>query len=527
MKKIYLIIFAMFFYGTIVYSQCQLVTPLGGDKYDMTTNTNSAVMTGNDVLHGLHMAFNEYITVNDGDPHLSWSDGAVSNVYTQAINTLSSSANSNIEDPDVVLFESYDCYSMEYFYYAIIVYRDNSNGDIHYLVNQYDHTALTPQWITLTDQIIGNGLCPNIDATTPETNHIGINKFVITWGDNGTIKAYVGDFDMCTNQTTYGVCNTSNGPVIIWAGENVYYPDVAISYTTHFQQNPSDYTVSFTYCSDKYIYVHQEDFTDIQSGSIQNAPNPIYYLGYSLYQNNTLPRIACGDSYQYGGDPNDFEIVYNDRDPSGNDYILGFNQYHGQPVTITNIECSGQDANRAPVVCYTHKSIEVTWMMGNGNGQQYNIVNRMLGHQGVLMSSFYSLVNMNVNRMQEWPSISYNWDGSYNVYYSWIDEDDLYIKTKESPYFNLNKNLKINPEDMNSELATEQDMYPNPASKYVNFLSNGIGILQLFDMKGSEILKTNIQDNTNLINIEGIAPGIYQVKTTTNNSVETKKLVIE
>ncbi len=70
-------------------------------------------------------------------------------------------------------------------------------------------------------------------------------------------------------------------------------------------------------------------------------------------------------------------------------------------------------------------------------------------------------------------------------------------------------------------------MYPNPNSGSVlniSSLTNGKMGVQIFDILGKEVLKSNVTNNS--INIASLQAGVYLVKITEDNKTATRKLVI-
>lgn len=71
-------------------------------------------------------------------------------------------------------------------------------------------------------------------------------------------------------------------------------------------------------------------------------------------------------------------------------------------------------------------------------------------------------------------------------------------------------------------------MYPNPVSGnnlYFTSTNNGEMNVQIFDILGKEVLKSNVINNT--VNVSGLNAGIYIVKVTEEGKTATRKLVIQ
>ncbi|MEI6577094.1 MAG: T9SS type A sorting domain-containing protein [Bacteroidota bacterium] len=70
-------------------------------------------------------------------------------------------------------------------------------------------------------------------------------------------------------------------------------------------------------------------------------------------------------------------------------------------------------------------------------------------------------------------------------------------------------------------------IYPNPASDYVQVLSNGKGDLNIYDMTGKLVLSSKINSPTEVIDISKLSKGIYILRTINGDKVFTEKLVVE
>jgi hypothetical protein len=71
-------------------------------------------------------------------------------------------------------------------------------------------------------------------------------------------------------------------------------------------------------------------------------------------------------------------------------------------------------------------------------------------------------------------------------------------------------------------------MYPNPLSGNTLFLTstaNADMSVQIFDLVGKEVLKSNVMNNT--VNVSGLNAGVYMVKITEEGKTATRKLVIQ
>jgi len=71
-------------------------------------------------------------------------------------------------------------------------------------------------------------------------------------------------------------------------------------------------------------------------------------------------------------------------------------------------------------------------------------------------------------------------------------------------------------------------LYPNPLKGNTLFLTstaNAIMSVQIFDVLGKEVLKSNVTNNA--VNVSGLNAGIYIVKITEEGKTATRKLVIQ
>jgi len=71
-------------------------------------------------------------------------------------------------------------------------------------------------------------------------------------------------------------------------------------------------------------------------------------------------------------------------------------------------------------------------------------------------------------------------------------------------------------------------MYPNPLKGNTLFLTstaNAAMSVQIFDLLGKEVLKSNVMNNT--VNVSGLNAGVYMVKITEEGKTATRKLVIK
>jgi hypothetical protein len=86
----------------------------------------------------------------------------------------------------------------------------------------------------------------------------------------------------------------------------------------------------------------------------------------------------------------------------------------------------------------------------------------------------------------------------------------------------VNSSMSVNENEM---LGLK--IFPNPVSSgYVTIKTavSGVKKVELFDVSGRMVLKTSI--NTDILNVSSIKSGIYFIKLSVNEVVETSKLII-
>ncbi len=87
--------------------------------------------------------------------------------------------------------------------------------------------------------------------------------------------------------------------------------------------------------------------------------------------------------------------------------------------------------------------------------------------------------------------------------------------------------------DMSSVIGVEElsgnkiSIYPNPASEYFMAMTEGKGLIEIFDMTGKLVSKSIINKTTQVVDIRNLQKGLYFVKITNENNAFTQKLVVE
>lgn len=80
----------------------------------------------------------------------------------------------------------------------------------------------------------------------------------------------------------------------------------------------------------------------------------------------------------------------------------------------------------------------------------------------------------------------------------------------------------------NSNSISGLTMYPNPLkgnTLYLTSTANAEMSVQIFDIVGKEVIKSNVMNNT--VNVSGLNAGVYIVKITEEGKTATRKLVIQ
>jgi len=70
------------------------------------------------------------------------------------------------------------------------------------------------------------------------------------------------------------------------------------------------------------------------------------------------------------------------------------------------------------------------------------------------------------------------------------------------------------------------NLFPNPATTYFTFESNGKGILEIFSENGQLVLTQQITADKQQIGLDGLANGNYSVRYTSEGNVASGKLTI-
>ena len=518
--KIYGILIILLF--TVSNMFATIHPPANPDESDPGNPEYKVVNTGNDMI-GYEIQgtpFRMKITVADGsDPHIVFKKEDVYGgglVQTDIIDNIIC-LNTEIEDPDVVLVENLSLTSETVD--ALIVF-ETVNGAINLVIKTFDNgnNSWFPNQNYSNGINLGQGTNPNIDIS-------GSGLFAITWEDNGNIMSITGICNYLGNYTF--------GPVVTIydksanQGLNASLPDVSVNY----YGGASTYTDVVTYCfiedKTKKLYVYQDDFNNL-FGGVANITNLSIRHSFNSTDMLGIPRIATPDN-DHGGAPYDefdYTIVMGgviDPQPSIMNYsILGFNKHFGT-LSDYNYEYSSTPNiyEGKPVVAYAGDIIIVAWEIDAWGGNNFgldgrDIIQHQLTYNGSFATAYYSRVNMDVTETQAIPSVAA--DYSYDVLYSFYDENDMNIRFKSS-HCN-NQNLRI---------GRQHDIigiYPNPTTDILNVNTKEDASIQLFDINGRMVYQDFLAAGNHKLDVSSYGKGVYILRLNRMNDVQTQRVVI-
>ena len=518
--KIYGILIILLF--TVSNMFATIHPPANPDESDPGNPEYKVVNTGNDMI-GYEIQgtpFRMKITVADGsDPHIVFKKEDVYGgglVQTDIIDNIIC-LNTEIEDPDVVLVENLSLTSETVD--ALIVF-ETVNGAINLVIKTFDNgnNSWFPNQNYSNGINLGQGTNPNIDIS-------GSGLFAITWEDNGNIMSITGICNYLGNYTF--------GPVVTIydksanQGLNASLPDVSVNY----YGGASTYTDVVTYCfiedKTKKLYVYQDDFNNL-FGGVANITNLSIRHSFNSTDMLGIPRIATPDN-DHGGAPYDefdYTIVMGgviDPQPGSMNYsILGFNKHFGT-LSDYNYEYSSTPNiyEGKPVVAYAGDIIIVAWEIDAWGGNNFgldgrDIIQHQLTYNGSFATAYYSRVNMDVTETQAIPSVAA--DYSYDVLYSFYDENDMNIRFKSS-HCN-NQNLRI---------GRQHDIigiYPNPTTDILNVNTKEDASIQLFDINGRMVYQDFLAAGNHKLDVSSYGKGVYILRLNRMNDVQTQRVVI-
>jgi hypothetical protein len=202
--------------------------------------------------------------------------------------------------------------------------------------------------------------------------------------------------------------------------------------------------------------------------------------------------------------------------------ILGFNKHFGT-LSGYNYEYSSTPNiyEGKPVVAYAGDIIIVAWEIDAWGGNNFgldgrDIIQHQLTYNGSFATAYYSRVNMDVTETQATPSIAA--DYSYDVLYSFYDENDLNIRFKSSHC--INQNLRI---------GRQHDIigiYPNPTTDILNVNTKEDASIQLFDINGRIIYQSFLVAGNHKLDVSSYGKGVYILRLNRRSEVQTQRIVI-
>ncbi len=172
-------------------------------------------------------------------------------------------------------------------------------------------------------------------------------------------------------------------------------------------------------------------------------------------------------------------------------------------------------------MAYSGDIIIVVWEIDAWSGNNFgldgrDIIQRQLTYNGSVATNYHSRVNMDVMETQAVPSVAA--DYSYDVLYSFYDENDLNIRFKSSHC--TNQYLRIN---RHNDVV---GIYPNPAKDNVNINIEEDARISLYDINGRLVYEELLMSGNNSLDLRNFNSGIYFVKLEFQTKVQTKKLII-
>lgn len=110
------------------------------------------------------------------------------------------------------------------------------------------------------------------------------------------------------------------------------------------------------------------------------------------------------------------------------------------------------------------------------------------------------------------------------------DNCEFVIFVQHNPTGEVTQAAKI---DMSTVVGIEElqgkqiSIYPNPAQDYIILYSSGNGVMEMIDMTGKVVYKSDVSNISQLVDIRNFEKGIYMLKYSSEKNVLTKKIVIQ
>jgi hypothetical protein len=479
--------------------------------------------TGNDARSPILNVSLPTMEVNVWDgvtPGLGWNDGT---------SMCSISLPAHTDDPDVTLVESYNSSINAITWYAIIVYRDNTNNncicDLYYWNSTSFQRYTTGYPVTLSSG--GYISAINVDA-----NNLG--DIGIVWDDSqtGYIEAVTGYGHSLTSPTLGSIS------VSLANSRNCISPDVStrndLVYFTFLDQN------------NKTMYVDYYSTSIIYSGSSLYRTS---LLSNSSPGNYYFPRIACPPGTNSAEYSAVVEQAYNgsyDIVNFTNDGTTTYNNIYTD-ASQANGPCAINSAyNMKPVISYNdaYSGLMVGWSSDYYNGVTFyprasvavacdvtGAVNSCITDG--INNSYLIVPKDNFSKLYQCWALSIagrDYNNSSNMLYTYYMPDLTDVRYKDVP-FCYNSGGVYSLRKKGGDASNNLSISPNP---FTDELKITLGVdnanVRIYDLVGNLLLQT--EGNEAKINEEfnrfsaDIPKGIYYLIITNNDGVEGNKLKI-
>lgn len=270
----------------------------------------------------------------------------------------------------------------------------------------------------------------------------------------------------------------------------------------------------------------------------------VYRVGYSAPGSATAPPYATLDHDVTTGFGPETITIY--------DFVSGVYYYFiynlSDTEALTTSEAVVQIYNDNGLIQTLQVPTSGTgqfWYIGNinGNTQTMNLINVIQDTKpGVINNSNFifppkpvietnpkyevtswdwSFGDGNTSTLQN-PSHTFNTDGMFTVTLVISDGTDTRTETKVD-YIKVGNTFSID-----EIMADKISLFPNPASDFVEFNSEYvIKQIKLFNNEGKLFIDKNVGEETTKLSLSGLPKGVYLVQISFNNSIITKKLIIQ
>lgn len=267
-------------------------------------------------------------------------------------------------------------------------------------------------------------------------------------------------------------------------------------------------------------------FTDAEAKSLLSAtgcgscskPKDPYELGVTKYsgtaiQENGTPDDNFGGSYMYVL-PANTEII-----PYDNGYYAEFPVNSFSEFWLNNGGVNGNEPLPVGLVSFEaikqNKKVLLQWITGNElNADEYIVQRSGDGTNYTSIGSVAARNNIGTNNydlqdLQPLQGLNY-----YRLRITDRDGSFKYSPIRKINFANIGDDITI---------------YPNPVINSTLFIASSGNANQaiLYDATGKMIRNFKLQGRNNTLQLSGIAKGIYQLRIFTENSVHTKKILIQ